>query len=602
MKTIRIIIIFSLICTKIFAQVNLINNGDFELHSSIPTTANEVNKAIGWNNVNNIYGTASSSGTPDYYYVGGWMMSGIITPFSGNGQVGLGTWSNNDLNYREYISTYLLVPLDIGRKYTFSFYLYHNFFGTITNNCSKSTNNLGFCFSIYPLNQYFIEPIKRIPQIEIDTIINFTNTWKKYTFIYTPDSAYQRITIGNFRNDSVTSVSVSGTTCSYYCFDKIEMYPIKLKIIGDTLICKGDTINMHVYGDSIVKWANTFNPNNILYTGYSFTATPNVTTTYIAYGHWDTAYITVHVANIPVVNLGNDTALCPHDTLYLNVSTLYASYMWQDSSAFSAYKVTKQGIYWVKVSIDSSCFASDTINVIYNSNPVVNLGNDTILCYGQETKLDALQASATYLWQDGSTSHDYIIKPPYSPYVFWVKVTINNCTSTDSIEVHSIPLPIIPLGNIILCPGQSILLDVTTPNVSYLWQDSTVKPTYIISHEGLYWIKLTDSNNCSSTDTIELSYQNCNIPIYIPNTFTPNGDGINDLFKIESTYLIYDFRLMIYSRWKDIVFESTDINIGWDGSYKGKIVPQGLYIYLLTGIIKNTGEQIKRTGSVTVLR
>ncbi len=151
-----------------------------------------------------------------------------------------------------------------------------------------------------------------------------------------------------------------------------------------------------------------------------------------------------------------------------------------------------------------------------------------------------------------------------------------------------------------LCEGESTLLNASIPGATYLWQDGSTDSIYLTTKPGKYWVQTFFAEyNITTSDTVEII--NCE-PIYIPNAFTPNGNGINDVFKIETNKEIIDFKLIIYNRWGELIFESTDINKGWDGTFKNKTVPLGVYVYMLTGIIKDTEEQIKRNGTVTVVR
>ncbi len=113
----------------------------------------------------------------------------------------------------------------------------------------------------------------------------------------------------------------------------------------------------------------------------------------------------------------------------------------------------------------------------------------------------------------------------------------------------------------------------------------------------------SESSCYSYCDSIKIYVENCDSSdIYIPNAFTPNGDGLNDVFKIETLAEFSEFHLYIYDRWGEELFESNDKNKGWDGIYKGKLVPNGVYVYLVKAIIKDTNEYIKRNGTVTVVR
>ncbi len=154
-----------------------------------------------------------------------------------------------------------------------------------------------------------------------------------------------------------------------------------------------------------------------------------------------------------------------------------------------------------------------------------------------------------------------------------------------------------------LCDGETTLLNASMPGATYLWQDGSTDSTFLVTKPGKYWVQCYFSKyNITTSDTIYITEGNCNPTIYIQNSFTPNGDGINDIFNIITDVEINDFKLIIYNRWGQLLFESTDINKCWDGTYKGKAVPLGVYVYVLTGTIKGTNEQINRTGTVTVLR
>jgi len=166
------------------------------------------------------------------------------------------------------------------------------------------------------------------------------------------------------------------------------------------------------------------------------------------------------------------------------------------------------------------------------------------------------------------------------------------------------------LGNdTTLCLGESLTLNPNMPNATYTWQDSSHSSTFKVTQAGTYWVSAYFADyNITTTNTINIAYFNCDtvekiIPdIYIPNSFTPNGDGKNDVFTIKTVFEFSEFKLSIFNRWGDMVFESDDINKGWDGTYKGKPVPLGVYVYQLTATIKDTGEQRKITGRVTVVR
>lgn len=157
-----------------------------------------------------------------------------------------------------------------------------------------------------------------------------------------------------------------------------------------------------------------------------------------------------------------------------------------------------------------------------------------------------------------------------------------------------------------LCIGQQLLLKANVPkeadSVIYTWQDGSKDSTFLVSQPGTYWVSAyIEDYKITLTDTITINYEDCNKPIWIPNSFTPNGDGLNDIFKIETLTEIEDYTMLIFNRWGQQIFESKDINQGWDGKYKNKIVPLGVYTYRIEVTEKASGENRVYSGKVTVV-
>ena len=111
---------------------------------------------------------------------------------------------------------------------------------------------------------------------------------------------------------------------------------------------------------------------------------------------------------------------------------------------------------------------------------------------------------------------------------------------------------------------------------------------------------VTDSNNCTGKDTITLIRNNC-IPISIPNAFTPNKDGKNDIFKPTISQDTKNYSMIIYNRYGQKIFESGSYSIGWDGTYKGKEQPAGTYVYRIV-FTNNFGYLSENNGTVMLLR
>ena len=152
--------------------------------------------------------------------------------------------------------------------------------------------------------------------------------------------------------------------------------------------------------------------------------------------------------------------------------------------------------------------------------------------------------------------------------------------------VESIPLPIfaatapdIQLSDKpFLCAGDPIQLDAGQGFASYLWQDGSKSRYFTATDEGIYYVTVTDSLGCSASDSILLKV--CDALMLLPNAFTPNADGLNDVFRVVTSQEgIISFSMRIYNRWGEIVFESSDIHQGWNGMVNGQYAPVGSYVW-----------------------
>ena len=123
----------------------------------------------------------------------------------------------------------------------------------------------------------------------------------------------------------------------------------------------------------------------------------------------------------------------------------------------------------------------------------------------------------------------------------------------------------------------------------------------IINNEGLYWIRISDKNGCYAKENISVISKNCQNLIYFPNSFTPNNDGINDIFKPTVYGTLEKYQLSIYNRYGQLVFHTKDLFSGWDGSFINKVKNTGTFIwvsnYTFSGKLNET-----QTGSILLLK
>lgn len=299
---------------------------------------------------------------------------------------------------------------------------------------------------------------------------------------------------------------------------------------------------------------------------------------------------------LPSFSLGADTTLCEGQTISYAFDLQNAGYAWSTGNTGNHATISGPGNYWLTIE-QNGCATSDSVSISYQPAPVIDLGSDMTICEGTARTLTAGNNNATYLWQDKSTSPQFTVT---SAGAYFVIASLGSCHSSDTIQISVTPLPQFTLGaDQYLCMGQTITL---TPHisteVSYLWQDGSTTPTYAVTKEGTYF--LTASNSCGSlTDSVTITLGFCDL--IMPNAFTPNYDGINDIFRVKYPFPVKSFLLRIYDRFGEKVFESNDIHKGWTGTFKGINALQGAYVWTIS-LVNSEGKTESGKGIVTLLR
>src|SRR5690606_22550722 len=140
--------------------------------------------------------------------------------------------------------------------------------------------------------------------------------------------------------------------------------------------------------------------------------------------------------------------------------------------------------------------------------------------------------------------------------------------------------------------GSSVLLEAEVPEgATALWSNGSTASNIQVSDSGLYWVTVS-VGQCVSSDSMHLYRYYCDCPMVIPNAFTPNGDGLNDLFKLALSLAcpVSEYKLQIYNRWGQMLFVSYRLEDGWDGTINGQPADVGSYYYQLsvkTGLRQN---------------
>ena len=234
--------------------------------------------------------------------------------------------------------------------------------------------------------------------------------------------------------------------------------------------------------------------------------------------------------------------------------------------------------------------------------PTKNFPEDTITCKNNSIKLSG-PLCEKYLWSTGQTSSTITINQIGK---IWLIASNGNCTNADTILIKNHPDIITQLGReYFLCEDEKevVKLDAGEGFTTYKWSPSNDTTQWVIVRNiGNYFVKVTDNNGCIGIDDTKVK-RKCGVIVHIPNVFTPNNDGYNDVFSPIGIDLI-SYQLNIFSRWGQLVFSSTDISTGWNGTTRGKQAPDDLYIYQLTyqGYQNKILKTFTQNGNFTLIR
>ncbi|MBK9463068.1 MAG: gliding motility-associated C-terminal domain-containing protein [Sphingobacteriales bacterium] len=279
-----------------------------------------------------------------------------------------------------------------------------------------------------------------------------------------------------------------------------------------------------------------------------------------------------------------------------------ASYQWSTGAVTPAISVSNGagGQYTVTVS-GSSCSTQASANVQFVPQLVVDLGPPQTVCGGNTVTLDAGLAGSTYIWSTGETTQQITVTQTDT---YTVTVTNAGCTASDDVTI-TINAPLVVdfgITDSSICPqnGESILLDAGNA-ASYSWAPaSETTQTITVTTAGTYAVTVTDALGCTASQSILVSIL-CESVLLFPNAFSPNNDTNNDTFRPIYQF-ISDYRLKVYNRWGELVFDTTDITEGWDGTtLKSKKQEIGVYVWYAE-YTDNLGNHFKQQGNVSLLR
>jgi gliding motility-associated-like protein len=260
------------------------------------------------------------------------------------------------------------------------------------------------------------------------------------------------------------------------------------------------------------------------------------------------------------------------------------------------------------------------------------VSNDTIICIGDTIQLKALSQSITsnlniptYVWAPAESlstpNNNATLAYPTVTTLYSVTITPNFCfPRTYYVQVTVEPLPAIVTvpGSATVVHGSSIQLLATAPNVivsDFAWApgatlscDTCDNPIATpVTGTTVYTVTAISNFGCIAKDTISIHTFCDNSQIWLPNTFTPNGDGINDRFYISGKGISNISMFRVFNRWGQLIYEKANITTndpssGWDGTYKGYVLPPDVFYYQVIGQCELGGEPFTYNGDISIVR
>ncbi len=443
-----------------------------------------------------------------------------------------------------------------------------------------------------------------------------TSTIKNPTHIYTSTGTYSVVFIVESSKGCIDTL--------YKDLDILEQ-PL-LTVPRDTLICVIDTLQLNASGTGSFLWSPNYMINNVNI--QNPLVSPDVTTTYSvtltdAFGCTADESITVNVKSFVTQFGGPDTSICLTDTVVLKLTSDALNYVWTETPAGNTLndptlknptaKPLVTTTYHVVGNI-GKCIAQDDITITPVPYPVANAGPDNTICLGQSAQLSA-SGGSIYSW---------------SPTIFLSAANIPNPVSvlpTDNVryivtvrDVLGCPKPVkdtmfVFVAKIVANAGPrdtSVVLGQplqlgASGSTNYAWTPTTwlndpniSNPVSLPQNDIEYVVRVSNAVGCFDTDSIRVHVFKIKPDLYVPNAFTPNGNGNNDIFKPIPIGMKSMDIFRVYNRWGQMLYSGTGNGAGWDGRFAGKMQETATYVWYAEGT-DYLNNKISRKGTVILI-
>ena len=345
---------------------------------------------------------------------------------------------------------------------------------------------------------------------------------------------------------------------------------------SDTLICALDSLSLSAPNGSSYLWSTGDTTRSIYAKG--------------AGAIWVQVLIggciftdTLVISNYPGGSgnfLGPDQSLCLGSSLNLSTSFSATTYLWSTGDSSNTITISNGGWFWLDIRVGTACPTRDSIFIDVDDFSSTAIAIDTSFCSNQGYQ-HTYPANWTALWPNGSSANSFTFN---TSGTFLAAVSNQNgCERIDTFRISTIGtdsvVELFRTSDTTACADQGYPVDFSYLSGQVFWNDGRSSKVRTL-HDSRRWIVRYEEGCLSSADTLDLNLIDCDTcSLFIPSAFSPNGDGLNEFFRPISSCEFEELSLRVFDRWGELLFESRDINAAWDGSFKGRICMQGLYLY-----------------------
>lgn len=395
----------------------------------------------------------------------------------------------------------------------------------------------------------------------------------------------------------------------------------------DTLICNGDSLQLHAIGSGNFTWTPT--PRMINAATADPTVFPTQTTNYIVQlddqGCINHDTLRVRVVDFVTLKAMQDTVICASDALQLSAVSDGLHYVWSPAATIiddpTLPRPTARPVANITYTVQATigrCVSTDDVNVVLVPYPSVNAGADTAVCFATSAQLKGSHDGSSFFWSPTATlvnaaSLTPVAKPQSTTEYVLTSFDTKGCPkpSRDTVLVVVNPEVIADAGrDTAVVVGQPLQFNATGGE-GYAWIPSeSLSNATIADPIGMYdgsldsiryFVTVRDAIGCSDDATLLVKIYKSSPRVFVPTAFTPNSDGKNDVVRPIAVGLTKLEYFRVYNRWGQLVFETTVNGKGWDGKLNG--VDQGTQTYVW--IVKGQdflGKVVFDKGTVTLIR